>query len=82
MNLQLLCEPVWGNSDYVELALVECQHFDSFWINRMTFEGNVDSLARVELFDENKDMRVRCARLLYRVVNQSSVQFPFFPGNS
>lgn len=72
LNYYLLCEGTSAAIAYLEIALVHCEWLAPSFLGNPFFQGRVDSLMRVEVWDYQKSTLMRCARLLYRVHDPSS----------
>jgi len=67
LNYYLLCHGTSAKVGCLEVALVHCEWLSPSFLEQPFFQGRVDSLMRVEVWDHQKSTLMRCARLLYRV---------------
>ena len=65
-NLHLFCRVHSTKGACVHIVLIDCDMFSSVWISSPYFQGRVDSLLRIEVYDGNQSIQMRCSRLVYR----------------
>lgn len=67
-NLHILVDADSANGSHIEIVLIDCDHFSHGYLENIHFQGKVDGLKRVEIFDYKRDLRMRCSRVIYRWV--------------
>ena len=65
-NVHLLVEACSENGSHLEIVLIDCDHFSSDYFSVIHFQGKVCGLKRVEVFDYQDNLRMRCSRIIYR----------------
>jgi len=65
-NLHLLLNADSSNGSYLEIVLIDCDFYNSSYLENVHFSGRVDGLKRVEIFDYQDNLRMRCSRAIYR----------------
>ena len=68
-NIHILVETISAQLTHLEIVLVDCDHYDSGYLENMHFKGMVDSLKRVEIIRHDGSLEMRCSRLIYRRLN-------------
>ncbi len=76
-NVHVLIDLHSQDNPYVELVLIACEVLSQSFTDQPLFEGKIDSLKRVEVSNQNGDIRMKCARLIYRLVSDPDAE----PGN-
>ena len=64
LNLHALYE----SYRYLHLVMISCEHFSDNWIS-----GRVDALKRIEFYNWENKMVMRCARMIYRFLPENEV---------
>jgi len=72
-NLHLLVEVDGSLGAYLHVVFIACEQFSSCFIDEPYFVGTVDSLKRVDVGHTNGRSDMRCARVIYRVVDESEL---------
>ena len=72
-NIHILIEAVAGTAPYLEIVLIDCDHFSSLFLERILFQGRVDSLKRIEIIDYKDNLVMRCSRLIYRFLTEEDI---------
>lgn len=69
-----------ARAPYLELAFIHCDHLCADVWQGFYVAGRVDSLKRVELTSPSGDLRLRCARLVYRWLEDVDIRKSFYGG--
>lgn len=65
-NLHLLLEVSDTKRSHLEIVFIDCDNYNSDYIENISFSGKVDTLKRVEIIDYQDELVMRCSRLIYR----------------
>lgn len=65
-NLHLFCRVDSSLGSFVHIVLIDCDWFYPSWIRSPYFQGRVDTLRRIEVYDGHQSTQMRCSRLIYR----------------
>jgi len=68
-NIHLINNAYSSQFTHIEIVLISCDRCDSGYLNEPHFNGKVDGLRRVEIYNIHGELRMRCARLIYRTLN-------------
>jgi hypothetical protein len=76
-NIHILVQSDSSEGTHIEIVLIDCDHFDSAFIDSIHFSGRIDGLKRVEVYSGSGDLRMRCSRVIYRWLSE---ELPFGKG--
>ena len=73
LNLHVLYDVCSTQGKFLHIVLIDCDDFSSRFLFHLSFEkGRVDTLKRVEVRDDWREMR--CARMIYRFVSETEIR--------
>ena len=78
LNFFLLYLAQFRNVEYVEFALIHCEWVTYPFLNGPFFRGKIDALKRVEVWNREESLQLRCARLIYRLHADKTIRLPYF----
>jgi hypothetical protein len=75
-NVRVLFYVADKRGSHLELVLVDCDEVGRGLFRKFHVRGRVDTLKRVEVYDSQGQLRLRCSRLMYRFleVDQSAAR--------
>jgi len=68
-NIHILINADSSRGSHLEIVLIDCDHFDSHYLENIHFHGRVDVLKRVEVTNHDGAIRMRCSRKIYKWLN-------------
>ena len=72
-NIHILIESDSDKAPYLEIVLVDCDHFSSLFLEQLSFQGRVDSMKRIEITGYKDTLEMRCSRLIYRFLAEEDM---------
>ena len=69
-NLHILIQASSGRGSHIEVVLIACEHFSSSYLSMIHFDGRVGGLKGIEIYDFQNTLRMKCARLIYRWLDE------------
>jgi hypothetical protein len=76
-NLHVLLEMPAGDASHLELVFVGYEYVGNDFLDNICLDGRLDSLGRFEIGDKLNGTGLKCARLVYRWVDQAPIH-PYF----
>jgi hypothetical protein len=67
-NIRVLLWVGHTEGSHLEILLVDCDTFSSSLIHSFSLRGRIDSLKRLEVYDYTGQRRLRCSRVMYRLL--------------
>ncbi len=72
-NVHVLCQVFAQPGRFLELVLIACDWCYLAWLDNMHLNGHVDRLKRIDIRDPKGSTIARCARLIYRFLQESDL---------
>jgi hypothetical protein len=72
-NIHILCQSDSSKGPYLEMVLIDCDHFSASFAENITMNGRVDALKRIEIYDYNETLQMRCSRMIYRFLTEDEI---------
>jgi hypothetical protein len=80
-DVHVLLDACSSVSPFLELVFIHCDWIGANAFERLSLQGHVDTLRRVEVRTADGDVVVRCARLAYRWLAEAGIPGEFYRGS-